>query len=84
MTLLSIKCICGLSNWDLRKDLWTQDSPFQFSAESVAWHEQLLLEPQHQGNLLHSIQFDKFTFLFEQGQFTAAASCLKTVCTSMN
>ncbi|MFA0067270.1 AsmA family protein [Vibrio breoganii] len=62
-----------LSNWDLRKDLWTQDSPFQFSAESVAWHEQLLLEPQASGQFAsHSIQFDKFTFLFEQGQFTTS------------
>ncbi|GEA61351.1 AsmA family protein [Vibrio comitans] len=62
-----------LSNWDLRKDLWAQDSPFRFSAESVAWHEQLLLEPQLSGHFSsHGIGFEKFTFLFEQGQFTTS------------
>ncbi|GAD80508.1 AsmA family protein [Vibrio ezurae] len=60
-----------LSNWDVSKSLWAQRSEVQFSAESVDWHKQLLLEPQLSAQLQpEHIQLNQLDFLFEEGQIS--------------
>ncbi|CAM4087539.1 AsmA family protein [Vibrio neonatus] len=60
-----------LSNWDVNKSIWAQESELSFSAESVDWHKQLFLEPQLSAQLQAGhIQLEQLDFLFEEGQIS--------------
>ncbi|OBT10151.1 hypothetical protein A9264_04115 [Vibrio sp. UCD-FRSSP16_10] len=62
-----------LDHWSLKTPVWMQKSKLTFSAESVAWHEQVILEPQLSAQIEQQhIQFDQLSFLFEQGQFNTS------------
>ncbi|CAM2875393.1 AsmA family protein [Vibrio rarus] len=59
-----------LNNWDLKATPWMQQADVNFSAESLVWHDRIILEPQVTAQLQpQKIQLNQLRFLFEQGQF---------------